>query len=145
VTAFCREWSITIDIELRAPLICFRHRYLCFRLRQLSTRLLQQTLRLRELTPSLVECGLKWTWINLKEQLALLDERPFRIGLLDEITRHLWFDVGVHSSVECSNPFLVKRDIFLSHLYDLNFDWRWNGVLPRFARAGGIHHERGNE
>jgi hypothetical protein len=47
----------------------------------------------------LVQRGLKWPWVDLKEQLALSDKGALSVRLLDLIAGHLRLDIGVDEAI----------------------------------------------
>src|SRR5215475_7496937 len=65
-------------------------------------RICQRGLRLCKLSLGLIESCLKRAGINLKEELALLDEGAFLISLLQQIAGDLSSDVRVFQPVECA-------------------------------------------
>jgi len=70
-------------------------------------------IRLGELSPPLVRRSVKRARIDLEKQLALFDERAFRIVLGEEVAGDLGADGGVHHAVQGSDPLAVDRDILL--------------------------------
>src|SRR6202007_2079008 len=99
--------------QLRLTLVRFGARQLRFRLLKLRLSLRQVAVRLGELSPRLVRRGLKWTRIDLEKQLALLDERAFRIVLREQVAGDLGTDGRVHHAVQGSYPLAIDRDVFL--------------------------------
>ncbi len=145
-----RERGVTIDIELRPALIRFRHGYLSLRLQLLSARLLQLPLCLRQLSFRLIHDRLKRARIDLKEQLALLNEGTFFVRLLQKIARYLSLDIGVHQAVKSADPFAVNRDIPLLDFCNLHLRRRRGGRRVRLLgttrcrckQPGGQKQER---
>ena len=99
---FLRERRIAVFVELRLTLVRFGARQLRFRLLKLRLSLRQLAVRLGELSPRLIRRGLKWTRIDLEKQLALPDERAFRIVLREEVAGDLGTDGGVHHPIQGS-------------------------------------------
>ena len=128
------ERSVAVHIELRPALIGFRHGDLGLGLRQLSLRLLHLPLRLRQLTFGLIQHGLKGPRIDLKQQLALLDESALFVRLLEKIAGNLRLDVGVNEPIQRADPFAINRHIFLLDRGDLHFERR---CICCYGRLGG--------
>src|SRR5580693_6601700 len=70
-----RERSITLQVDLCEVALSLRLGKLSFRLRNLGFRL--------------IDSSLKWTRVNLKEDLVLSDRRAFPVLLADQIAGHL--------------------------------------------------------
>src|SRR5580692_5785597 len=78
---------------------------------EFSIRLLR--LSLRQLPFGLIEHGLKWTRIDLKEELTFLDKCSFAIILANQVTAHLRRNLCVDVTLERSYPLALNRHIFL--------------------------------
>src|SRR5580658_4572844 len=108
---------------------------------QLGVRHLR--LSLRQLSFGLIEHGLKWTGIDLKEELIFSDEAPFVIILANQITGHLRLNLRIDVPFESSYPLALNRHIFLDDLR--HFDQqrsRWGrGSHLTIAAAKGIQQE----
>jgi len=72
----------------------------------------ERGLRLGKLALSLIERRLERPWIDLEKELALLNESPLLIALLQQVASDLRPDVSVDESVEGTNPFGVDGNIF---------------------------------
>src|SRR5260370_39560694 len=129
------ERGIAVFIELRLALVCFGARQLRFRLLILRLSLRQLAVRLGQLSPRLVRRSLKWARIDLEKQLALLDERAFRIVLGEEVAGDLGADGGVHHAGQGSDPLAVNRDILLLDGNDFNLRRCWLGRPPLASAA----------
>ena len=70
----------------------------------------------------LVKPRLERPWVDLKQELALLDERTLLISLLQQVACDLCPDVGSGEAIERANPFSIDRNILLLNLND--FDGR---------------------
>jgi hypothetical protein len=100
-----RERGITLQIDLSEALL-----RLC--LRKLSLRLLQ--LRL-----CLVNSRLKWTWINLKQNLTLSHRRTFTVILANQISTDVRLYLNVHKTIESTDPSARKRGVGLSDPHNI--------------------------
>jgi len=78
---------------------------------------------MRELSIGLFDRRLKRPRIDLEQQLSLLDKRPFRVGLPDQISRYLRSDRGVHHAIQDADPFAVYGNVPLLYRDHLNI-WR---------------------
>jgi len=103
-------------------------------------------LGLRQLGPRLVQHRLKRARIDLKEQLALLHERTLFVRLLEKVTRHLRFNVGVDEAIQSADPFAIDRDVFLLYFRDFHGRRRCGGHgTARLAGATrGSNQHTGN-
>jgi len=70
----------------------------------------------------LVKPRLERPGVDLKQELALLDERTLLISLLQQVACDLCPDVGIGEAIERANPFSIDRNILLLNLND--FDGR---------------------
>src|SRR6202007_802846 len=121
--------------QLRLTLVRFGARQLRFRLLKLRLSLRQLAVRLGELSSRLVRRGLKWTRIHLEKQLALLDEKAFRIVLREQVAGDLGADGGIHHAVQGSYPLAIDRDVFLLDRGDLHLGRRRSACPCRTATA----------
>ena len=100
------------------------------------------------MTFGLIHDGLKRARINLKEQLPLLYESTFFVGLLKKITRYLRLDIGVHESVKSADPFAVNRHIPLLNLDSFDIGRRSGcsirpvGTTDGRAKQGGGQEQK---
>jgi hypothetical protein len=79
----------------------------------------------------LIKHGLKWTRIDLKEELTPPDQCAFLIILANQVAAHLGLNLSVDESFERSDPLALNGDILLNDRCD--FDYRWR------RRSGGSH------
>ena len=121
------ERGIAVFVELGLVLVRFGARQLRFGLLILRLSLLQLAVRLSKLSPRLVRRCLKGPRIDLEQQLALFDERAFRIVLREEVPSDLCPNGGVHHSVQGSDPLAVDRDFILLYRDDFDVGSRWLG------------------
>jgi hypothetical protein len=83
----------------------------------LSLRLGELPLRLLNLGFSLIDSGLKWTRVNLKENLILSDRRTLAVFLADQIPAHLRLYLRIDKAIEGTNPVAGQWDIALANFY----------------------------
>src|SRR3569832_1813474 len=114
-------------------------RELCFRLRDLRIRLLELSLKLGHLAIRLIDRCLKWPRVDLKQKLALLNERAFFEILSQQITCYLRFDLGVDHPVGGANPFIVDRNVGLLEGNNFHFERRRRGCC-RVTRTRETQH-----
>ena len=134
-----RERRVAIDVKLDSPLVGLRHRNLRFRLSQLGARLFQLALGLRQLSFRLFQRRLERPGVDLKQQLAALDESALGVFLLDQVTGDLSLDVGIDKSVERADPLAVDRNVFLidlGHVHGERLRRLRRGRGPRTAGRG---------
>src|SRR6202007_1884738 len=91
----------------------------------IQLRLPKLGLSLGKLRLRLIEHRLEWTRIDVEQYLVLADNRAFPVVLLDQISRDLRLDDGVHITVEGCNIFVVNGHILLRDISDLHArGWR---------------------
>ena len=109
---------------------------------EFSIRLLR--FGLRQLPFGLIEHSLKWTRIDLKEDLTLFDKCSLVIILANQVTAHLRLNLCVDVAFERSHPLALHRHIFLSHRCDFDHRcWR-RGRSPHVAIAAAKCMEQQN-
>src|SRR5580658_9449877 len=96
---------------------------------QLGVRHLRRSLR--QLSFGLVKHGLKWTGIDLEQELSSSDQAPFVIVLANQVTADLRLNLRIDVPFERSYPLALKGHIFLNDRCDLDHRWR--------RRSGGSH------
>jgi hypothetical protein len=101
-----REWSVALDVKLRAAL----HGLGVGKLR----------LGLRQLTFRLIEHRMKWPWVDLEKELSFPNECSLLIALLEQVPAHLCPDIGIDQAIERANPFSKDRNILLLDRRHLN-------------------------
>jgi hypothetical protein len=80
----------------------------------------ESCLSLSKLALGLIQRRLKRPRVDLEKELALLNKSTLLIALLQQIAGDLRSHVGVHQSIERTNPFRINRNIFLLDLNDLD-------------------------
>jgi hypothetical protein len=73
-----------------------------------------------------LEGGLKGTWIDFEEDLALLDLRTLAVVLANQIPVRLRLDLSIDVAIERTNPFTGDRHIGLLSLDNRYFHCRWD-------------------
>src|SRR5262249_44679824 len=101
---FCQR-SISFHIKARFAKLCF---HLCL-------------LRFCE-----IECILKRTRVNFKENLSFFHNRSFNVILLNDVTRNAWLNLCVHKSIECCDVLAVDRCVLLYNRSYFHCWWRWS-------------------
>jgi hypothetical protein len=101
-------------------------------LSQLSLRLYHLRLGLRQLSLALIERGLKWARIDLKQQLPLGNDRSFPVILANQVARNVRLDLRVHVAVHRGDPLAGESDIPPLHRSHLHCGGRSGGlrILP---------------
>src|SRR3984885_14690404 len=72
-----------------------------------------------ELRLRLVQHGLEWTRIDLKEHVVLMDQGTFPIILLDQVPADLRLNLRVDIPIERRHPLAIDADVPLDHPCDL--------------------------
>ena len=80
--------------------------------------------RLLELALRFRHRRLERTRINLKKNVAFLNERAFLVGTLDQVTGNMRPDLGVLGAIDRSNPFPENGDIARGCFGNQDVGWR---------------------
>ncbi len=97
-------------------------------------------LSLRQLSLGLIKHGLKWTRIDLEEELTPFDQCAFVIILSNQVTAHLRLNLCVDESFERSYPLALNRHIFLNDRCDFDQRWRRRSGGPAPCRCCNPEH-----
>ena len=132
------ERGVAGDIELRPLLGRLGPGKVGLSLGDLGFGLLELRLRQQERGPGLTLGELICPGINLEEDIARLDERPFLVVLAHQVPGHAGADLSGDVAHRGADPLAVDGHVLLGHCLDLDRGRRGRPGGPgRVATAGG--------
>ena len=141
-----RQRGVAADVELRVLLVRLGPGHVRLGLRDLGHRLLALRLLLQELCPGLFGGDLIRPGVDLEQEVAGLDARPFLVGLAHEVAGDPGADLRGDVPDRGAHPLAVDRYVLLDHRLDLDRGrWRWPGGGGRIATTGRERRDRDDE